>query len=190
MSSVSTQYQFTKDDYVAFYNHVMWSSGAKKKERINNILKTFGNVVVFGAIVYYGTSKTLPLKLIPAILILVVGISLLSIFLFKNKLDNNLETFLQNEDNANIFTLTYLFANEKELTLRNEFEQTTYQWKSIINKIELDTHYFLFTNAVQAIIIPKKAFINNDDKIAFDKILSTTLPLEVQLKQDIRHGGK
>ena len=109
---------------------------------------------------------------------------------YKTKLDKQLQQFLESEENKNIFTANYLTANEQEILVKNKFEQTTYQWKSIINKVEIDTHYFLFTNSVQAIIIPKTAFINNADKVTFDKILSATLPLEIQLKQDIRNGGK
>ena len=190
MHSVSIQYQFTKADYAAFYNHVMWSSGAKKKERRNNILKTLGNVVVFGAMFYYASGRQFSFTVIIPVLIVVVGLSALSIFFYKTKLDKQLDSFTENEENKNIFTSNSLFANEQELTIKTEFGTHTYKWKSFINKAESDTHYFLFINAVQAIIIPKKAFINNDEKIAFDKILSTTLPLAILLKQDIRNGGK
>ena len=190
MSSVSTQYNFTKEDYTAYYHHVMWSSGAKKKERINNLLKTLGNIVVFGAIFYYASGRQFSFTIIIPVFILIFGLSAISLFLYKTKLDKQLEAFLENEENKNIFISNSLFANEQELTIKTEFVQHTYRWKSFINKVEIDTHYFLFINAVQAIIIPKKAFINNDEKIAFDKILSSTLPLEIQLKQDIRNGGK
>ena len=190
MSSVSTQYNFTKEDYTAYYNHVMWASGAKKKERINNLLKTLGNVLVFGAIFFYVSGRQYSLKIILPAFIIIIGISALSLFVYKTKLDKQLEAFLENDENKNIFIANSLFANEKEITIKTEFAQHTYRWQSFINKVEIDTHYFLFINAVQAIIIPKKAFINNDEKIAFDKILSSTLPLEIQLKQDIRNGGK
>ena len=188
--SINLQYNFSKEDYAAFYNHAMWASGAKKKERVNDTIKTIGNMIVFSAMFYYASGRHLPWKILAPSFIVIIGISVASLYFYKTKLDKQLQQFLESEENKNIFTANYLLANEQEILVKNKFEQTTYQWKSIINKVEIDTHYFLFTNSVQAIIIPKTAFINNADKVTFDKILSATLPLEIQLKQDIRNGGK
>ena len=190
MSPIILQYNFTKEDYTAYYNYGMWSSGARKKVRRNDIIKTMSSILIYAVIFYLSLGKTYPIKVMIPILILIIGVSLLPYFTYKNKLDKQLEEFLEETDNANIFTKFSVQASLQELFVKNEFEETKYQWKIITNKIETNTHYFLFINSVQAIIIPKNAFINNSDKIAFDKILSTTLSFDAQIKQDISNATK
>jgi hypothetical protein len=190
MSTIFLQYNFTKEDYIAYYNFSMWSSGVSKKRRRNDFIKTAANILIYSVMFYYFFGKSYPLKYMIPLLILIIGLSLLPYIGYKNKVDKQLEAFLENEDNANIFTQTYVQASLQELVLKNEFKETKFQWKAFINKVETDTHYFLYADSSQAIIIPKIAFINNTDKIAFDKILSTTLSLDAQLKQDISNANK
>jgi hypothetical protein len=190
MTPTLLQYNFTKEDYTAYYNYSLWSSGTLKKRRRNDFLKTAGNIIIYGILFYYFLGRTIPIKFMIPLFILIIGVSLLPYIGYKNKLDKNLEDFLEDADNANLFTKTSLQASMQELVIKNEFEETIHQWKSIIKKIEIDTHYFLYTNSVQAIIIPKNAFINKVEKNAFDKILSTTLSLDAQLKQDIHNASK
>ncbi len=190
MSPIFLQYYFTKDDYTTYYNYSLWSSGATKRRRRNDFFKTAGSIIIYAVVFYYSFGRAYPIKFMIPTLVLIIGLSLLPYIGYKNKLDKQLENFLEDTDNANIFTKNTLQASAAELIINNEFEETKYQWKSIVNKVETDTHYFLYTNSVQAIIIPKNAFINNTDKIAFDKILSTTLSLDAQIKQDISNATK
>jgi YcxB-like protein len=190
MTPTLLKYNFTKEDYTAYYNYTLWSSGTIKKRRRNDFLKTAGSIVIYAVMFYYFFGRKFPIKFTIPTLILIIGVSLLPYIGYKNKIDKQLEDFLNDEDNANIFTKTAVQAGLQGLYVKNEFEETTYQWKSIIKKIEIDTHYFLYTNSAQAIIIPKNAFINKVEKIAFDKILSTTLSLDAQLKQDISNANK
>jgi YcxB-like protein len=168
----------------------LWSSGTIKKRRRNDFLKTAGNIIIYAVMFYYFFGRKFPIKFTIPTLILIIGVSLLPYIGYKNKIDKQLEDFLEDPDNTNLFTKTNVDASLQELHVKNEFEETTYQWKSFTKKIETDTHYFLYTNSAQALIIPKNAFINKTEKSAFDKILSTTLSLDAQLKQDISNASK
>lgn len=187
-SPISLQYTITKEDYAFYYDYAMWSSGKRKKQRLQSILKQIGFVAVFLGVYFFAGGFTYLSKYSILIILLMFGTSFLSLLGSKNAIDKQLAEFTENEDNANIFVETFLTATETDIRIKSNFQESTLKWKAIINKAEINTHYFLFTNAVQALIIPKRAFINNDQKNAFDKILSRTLMLDAQIKQDLKNA--
>ncbi len=63
-------------------------------------------------------------------------------------------------------------------------------WKAVVRKTETETYFFLFINSIQAIIIPKRAFDNKDEKAEFKKMLSKHISLDAEIKDDIIHAGE
>jgi YcxB-like protein len=186
MSSINLQYHILKDDYAAFYNYNMWASSKQKKQRYYNIAKQVVTAAFYLAIYYYAFKISFSQSYILIAIGIYIIVTILSLFSNKNALDKQLRKFLDHADNQNIFVETILIANYAELWLKTDFSESKIKWNAIVNKVETDTHYFLHTNNVQAIIIPKRAFINNEQKIAFDKILSGTLSLTAQLNDELK----
>jgi hypothetical protein len=190
MNLISLQYTITKEDYAAYYNYAMWSSPDRKKKRIYAILRQLGSAAFFLGIYYYSFRNSYSTNTLLVAVAVFLVISILSIFSTKNTLDKQLDEFIQNPDNANIFSDTFLTATDTDLKLQSEYFETKALWKAIVNKAETDSHYFLYINAVQAFIIPKRCFKNNEEKNAFDRILSRTLSLDAQIKEDIKNASK
>ena len=71
----------------------------------------------------------------------------------------------------------------KLCSVKNRFTETKYFWNAIIKKTETDTHYFLFENSLQAIIIPKRACKSEEEKLALRKVLSRNLSLDAEFNQ-------
>jgi hypothetical protein len=180
---VSLQYTITKDDYVSFYSFVFWEEG-KKKRRFNYLKQAFF-LVLFLSVIYFagglGSFNTISIT-IYALIFLSVVMPLVS---GKTNVIKSAEKIADNVQNVSLFTDYNLVATDADLFIKTSYAETKYFWKSIIKKAETDTHYFLFENGIQAIIIPKRAFKNEEEKVALSKILSRNLSLDAEFNQTL-----
>ena len=167
---VSLHYTITKEDYISFYTHVFWEEG-KKKRRLN-FLKQGGFLIVFLIVLYFagGMGSFNNFSLLP----LISG---------KASIIRNAEKITENPENSSLFTEYHLTATDAEMIIKNTFTETKYFWKAFIKKTETDTHYFLFENSLQAIIIPKSVCKSEEEKLALKKILSRNLSMDAEFNQ-------
>ncbi len=187
---ISLHYTVTKEDYGSFYTFVMWGASDRKKQRIKNILKQTGFVLVFLLVYYFAGGFTYINNTTIIIILLMFATSFIPLFGSKANIDKQIEEITEDIDNNSLFEETFLSASDTGLNIKTTAVDVKYEWIAIIKKNESPDYYFLFVNAMQAIIIPKRAFKNNEEKTAFDKILSRNLSFEAELKEDILHAGK
>ncbi len=178
---VALQYDITREDYVSFYTFVFWEDG-KRKRKIN-FLKQGGFLLFFLLVLYFvggrGGFNNISILIYAMIFLSVVLPSLTG----KNSIIKNAEKITDDPENASIFTTYNLVATDTDLILKNNFVETRYFWKAIIKKSETSSHYFLFENAMQAIIIPKRACKNEEERLALSKILSRNLSIDAEFNQ-------
>jgi hypothetical protein len=103
----------------------------------------------------------------------------------KNNIIRNAEKICDDVENESIFTTYNFVATDTDLLLKNKFVEAKYFWNAIVRKSETTTHYFLFENAMQAIIIPKRACKNDEEKLALSKLLSRNLSIDAEFNQII-----
>lgn len=178
---VSLQYIISREDYISFYTHVFWEEG-KKKRRINYI-KQGGILIAFLIILYFAGGLGSFNSISIAIYALIFISTILPFFSGKLSVIKSAERITDNPENSNLFTEHKLSATDAELIVKNIFTETKYTWKAVIKKTETDTHYFLFENALQAIIIPKSACKSEEEKLALAKLFSRNISLEAEFNQ-------
>ncbi len=178
---VSLKYDITREDYISFYTHIYWEQGTKKR-RIN-FLKQAGFLILFLVVLYFAGGLGSFNNFSIAIYALVFVSTLLPLISGRGSVQGNAERIADNPDNSSIFTAHHLTATDSELIIKTDFSETKYSWKSIIKKAETNTHYFLFENAFQAIIIPKSACKSEEEKLALAKVFSRNISLEAELNQ-------
>ena len=178
---IALKYDITEDDYISFYTHIFWEEG-KKKRRIN-FLKQGGFLIAFLFLLYFfggiGSFNNLSIA-IYALIFLSTFLPLLS---GKGAIVRSAKRITENAENSSLFTEYNLLANDAELIIKNRFTETKYFWNAIIKKTETDTHYFLFENSLQAIIIPKSACKSEEEKLALRKVLSRNLSMDAEFNQ-------
>jgi hypothetical protein len=179
---ITIQYTLSKDDYVSYFTYIYWDEKGRKRKRLKNLFKQLFFLLLFTLVMFYTGSFRSNLKFVVPILLLIFGTSTISFISGKSDLESQAKSIADNPENESLFLETFLNISDSELQIKNKLIASTYQWSAFVNKIETDTYYFLFENSLQAIVIPKRAFKNNDEKMAFDKILSRNLSLEAELK--------
>ena len=178
---VSLHYTITKEDYISFYTHVFWEEG-KKKRRLN-FLKQGGFLIIFLIVLYFAGGMGSFNSFSVAIYSLIFISTLLPLFSGRSSVVRSAEKITENPENSSLFTEHHFTATDASLHIKNIFAETTYSWNAIIKKTETDTHYFLFENSLQAIIIPKSACKSEEEKLALNKVLSRNLSLDAELNQ-------
>lgn len=178
---VSLNYTLTKDDYIKFYTHVFWEEG-KKKRRVNFLKQGFF-LITFLIVLYFAGGLGSFNNFSIAIYSLIFLSTLLPLISGKSSIIRSAEKIADNPDNDSLFTDYNLTATDSELLIKTEFTETKYYWKAIIKKTETDSHYFLFENSLQAIIIPKSACKSEEEKLALSKVLSRNLSLDAEFNQ-------
>lgn len=184
---ISVRYAITKADYVHFYTHVLWDAKDRKRKRIKAIIRQLIYTLIFAALLFYfGTWRFDKFTIL--LLALIAGISFLPFLSAKTDMEQQAAAIAEDPDNANIFTEYILIGTDAGLQIKTEYQETKTFWKGIIKKSETETHIFLFESGLQAIIIPKSAFKDEEESEAFHKLLSRNLSLQAELKDDIDDG--
>lgn len=178
---VALNYIITKDDYISFYTYVFWEEG-KKKRRLN-FFKQAGFLLLFFLALYFIGGMGSFNYLSVTIYALIFLSTLLPLLSGKSSIMKSAEKVAENPENSTLFTENSLLASDAELVVKNIFTETKYFWSAIIKKGETDTHYFLFQNALQAIIIPKSACKSEEEKLALKKVLLKNLSLEAEFNE-------
>lgn len=178
---ITLHYTITKEDYVRFYTYMYWEKKSRQRVRWQNFLKQLVIILLFLSLLFFTNSLYFLGSVSPLFLIVIIGSTLLPIITGKQRLIKQAKSITDNPENESIFKEVVLTASDVEVNAKSELTQAIYNWKSFIKKIETEDFYFLFQNELQAIIIPKRTFKNNEEKSTFDKILSRNLTLEAEL---------
>lgn len=175
-------YTLIKQDYVNYYLYMYWDEKKKKKARLKNLLKQLLYNVIILVAIYFSNVGRQNFTFVLIIFAIIFTTTLLSFVGGKASLEKQANNIANDVDNQSIFTQYTLIASDEALVVKTTFCESKFYWKTFVDKMENEAYYYLFENALQAVLIPKHAFKNNDEKVIFDTILLRNLPLEIELK--------
>jgi hypothetical protein len=163
-----------------------WDEPSRKTKRVNNVLRQAGLFFLIASILFF-TNAYIRLNLFSLpFLLIVLGSTFLPLITGRSVVTKQASEIADNPDNNSIFKEILLSVTEEELLVKSSLVESKFNWKGFTKKTEIKEYYYLFKNSMQAIIIPKRAFTNNEEKLAFDKILSRNLSLDAEIKDAIK----
>lgn len=178
---ISVNYSITKADYINYYAYVLWDAPENRKKRLTYYGRQLLPILVFLFAFYY----TGIFERNSTFILLIIGFifltSALSLFGVRSNTVKQAEKITEDPGNASIFIEQALIVTESGIHLKNEFTDTNYRWSAFTKKQESNDYYFLFINSIQALIIPKRIFIHESEKIMFDKLLAQHLSLDADI---------
>ena len=178
---ISIQYAITKEDYINYYTYVMWDAPENRRKRNYYYIRQLIPIALFVIAFYYTGIFDRSSKFILLILGFLVITSLLSLFGVRSNMAKQAEKVTDNPANSAIFLEVSMIVSETGISTKDTLTETKFQWKAFIKKQESDEYYFLFINAIQALIIPKRIFNNPAEKMEFEKLLSHHLSFDADL---------
>ena len=78
-------------------------------------------------------------------------------------------------------------VDETGITIRDALCETRWKWEAFIKKQENDTYYFLFSNSIEALIVPKRIFKIAEEKSRFEKLLAQHLSLDAEVGHMVKN---
>jgi hypothetical protein len=178
---LSLHYALTKDDYINYYTYVAWDSPANKKKRFYYYTRQMVPLLIFLFAFYYTGLFDRPGKFIFIIGSVLLAITLLSFINVRSNTIRTAERVADDPNNGSIFLELNVVISETGIVVKDELKESKYRWEAILRKAESKNYYFLFHNAVQAIIIPKRVFNTADEKGRFEKLLTQYLSFEADV---------
>lgn len=178
---MTVKYILTKEDYVNYYTYMTWDAADQKKKKIRYYLRQLLINGVFIAVIFYSNLfrvQPMFLYVYAAILLLIV---LSQIFTARSNIVKQAEKFTEHENNQTMFSEKQLEIDDSGIGQKDEFIESKFQWTAFTRKEENELYYFLFVNTLQAIIIPKRAFKQPEEKIRFEKLLTHHLSLDAEI---------
>ena len=175
---LTLNFALTKEDYCNFYLHVMWDDLAKQKKRKFHYVKQVGTAALFVTVFYFSGLFNRNSSFAYIVISLLLLTSILSITSLKSSLRNQAKVISDDIDNSSIFLQTRLVLNESEIILTNGLIEQIFKWAAIIRMQENKEYYFLFYNASEAIIIPKRLLKSTQIKSTLDDLLNKYLTFD------------
>jgi hypothetical protein len=178
---VSLKFALTKEDYVNYFTYLRWDFPGNKKKRLLYYAKQLIPIIIFFSAFYYTGLFARPGKFILLIAGFMLITTLLSFIGIKSNTIKQAQKIAEDPENENIFLEATTVFSESGITTKNEMLETRIQWKGIQKKLENKSYYYLFINAMQAIIIPKRVFASAEEKLQFEKILTQYLSFDADV---------
>lgn len=177
------RYSLSIDDFAEYNAYTVWFAPWQKKYRLLYMARlTLYTVVAYTAIMIILHKLNPPQKEDFSFLLILSSI-ILFIVVFASYyqtpffLKNKARKFIMREENKHILNEIELEINENGFINNDKKSKTQQLWSSIIRYAETKDYFFLYTNSIQAQIIPKKLFTSQREIEEFDKFLTEKIPL-------------
>lgn len=184
---VALTYSISKDDYVRFYTYMMWDSPQNAPKRRRYYVRQVIPPLLFLLAFYYTgiLERSTEFKLL--IVVFLAGTTVMSLLSNRSNIQRNAEKIADDPANAPMFAQRTVQASDSGLLVTEPYTETRYRWQAFTRKLENDRYYYLFTDAMQAIIIPKKSFSDATSLDRFGKLLSQHLSLDAEIGHLVKH---
>lgn len=165
-------YDLTKEDYLAFQLHAAKQSETVKRALIMQRLMGPVLFLLFALIVSWVTEEWLPGLFITFAVASVLWVILYPKY-FYGHIKRNVSKMLNESRNDNMFGLHTLVMDRKGFTEKNRAGEKKTNWSGIERVEENEAYFFLFISIMEAYIVPKRVFENEDRQEEFKTLVKS-----------------
>ncbi|MEO6668332.1 MAG: YcxB family protein [Ferruginibacter sp.] len=185
---VSLKFAISKEDYANYYTYVMWDAPGNKKKRLYYYGKQLLPILLLLLAFYYTGFLNRSDKFILVVVGFFVATTLLSFLGIRTTTMRQADKVAEDPGNSSIFLEHQVTVSDGGIIIKDELKEIRFQWKAIAKKLESQNYYFLFHNSIQAIIIPKRVFISQDEKMQFEKLLAQHLSFDAEVSHLLKQN--
>jgi len=172
---MTVEYEITKDDLSAFHlYHHRHSPTARRQYLRSWFLPAFVWLLVCSGIWYLADrERGTPLRTFLDLLPLFSGVPLQLLYFpwaYRRKLRKIIEGMVSEGQNRGVFSRHRVTISPEGVTESCEHGQTSTAWRAIERVASAGEHAYIYTNAVAAIIVPRRAFASPTE---FDEFVRT-----------------
>jgi hypothetical protein len=171
------KYHLTEEEYFDYNYYTAWSAPEKKGYRIRYYLRVFllyAAVAVLFILGSHSRQKVVDFIIFGAIAIVYF---LLVPWLIKRSIGRRVKDILKQPENQHVLSEAEVILMDTGIIDKDEASETKYNWDAIVRKAETPFCYYLYTNSHHAIVIPKRAVRNAEEKKELERLLNQHLSL-------------
>lgn len=182
------KYSLTEDDFVAFNVYSLWEASWLKKNRISFTIRS----TVYGIVAAVATiliiNRLIPSKNdnhFPTAIFCSVGIVLLAALSYYQApfdIKKRAKKMISSDDNRHILNETELELNDSGFVNTDIKARVEQKWSSIIRYAVTKNYFYLYTNSLQAQIIPKRLLPSQKEIDELDNFLTEKIPLSASFR--------
>src|SRR6266700_1865183 len=158
------KYYLTEEEYFDYNYFTSWASPDKKKYRIRYYIRV---LILYAAVAgLYIFSNRNHFLLVNFIIFGVIALIyfLLVPTLIRMSVHKRVRDILAEPDNKHILDEAEITLTDTGITDKDNASESKYSWEAIVRKAETPACYYLYTNSYHAIVIPKRAVSNAQDR--------------------------
>lgn len=166
---MQAQYEITADDYVAFNLNYMKNDPRAQKRLTLSQVAGAALILIAGGVFCFMQGGFSPL----AMGVFVVAAILYALYIpwsVKGSVKKSVQRVLKNSAKSACGEKTLAIEAEK-LHLNGAGEDSYYEYGSIVRVVTDDKHYFIYTGAMEALILPFRAFATEAERTGFYQAL-------------------
>lgn len=183
---LSLRYSLTVTDYINYHLYIIWDAPENELKRRRYYLKHMGIIVLFTAMFYFTGLFDRSSIFSFIVIVFILLTTLVSMTGIRQAIQKEAQKLSEDPYNSSFFLLKDMIASETGIVMRDEVMETKYNWKAFVKKQENKEYFFLFYNAVQAIVIPKAVFKTVEERFQFDKLLSQFISIDAEIGDMIK----
>ncbi len=182
--------QLTKEDFYQFSYYTSWAASWNSRKRLIYYFRNTLSAAIGSLLGIYLLERTISLTAI-----LVVSVFLLVLIFValpawvKRFYRKHVEKFSSNPSNSSVFLKTQLTIDEKGIESKDDVSTTMHSWAAFVKKVETKDSYYLYLGSQLGLVIPKRTFASQKEKVEFENILLKYFPLQAELEH-IKKAGK
>ncbi len=179
---MTAEYEITKDDLSAFnlYHH-RHSPTARRQYLRSWFVPAFLGLLVFSGLWYLADrERGTPLRTFLDLLPLFSFVPLYLLYFpwaYRQKLSKIVAGMVGEGQNRGLFSRHRVTISPEGVTDSTELGQTTTAWRAVERVAAADEHAYIYTNALAAVIVPRRAFARPSD---FEEFVRTARELHVK----------
>lgn len=174
------KYHLTEEEFFDFYYYTSWAAPDKKGYRLRYYLRVFLLYGTAAALyIYFRRSSQVQTDLIVFGVIAVIYFLMVP-YLIKRSIRKRMRELLEKPENSQILEASEVVLSDTGIIDKNMTSESTFTWEAIVKKAETPQSYYLYTNSLHGIVIPKRVVSSPQDKQELQRLLNTHLPLTAE----------
>ena len=177
------RYSLSIDEFASYNVYTVWHAPWQKKARFNFLLRSLfsTSVILFATFFLLDNTNYVQGSISSlSIGICIIGLIILNCISYYHApfgIMNKAKKLVLKDENAHILQEVELEINQDGVFSTDKESSVHQKWNSIVRYAVTNDFFYLYTNSIQAQIIPKRLFNSQKDIEEFDKFLTSKVPL-------------
>lgn len=178
------KYHLTEEEYFDYNYYTAWAAPEKKGYRIRYYLRVFLLYAGVAILFIIGSHSQQMAVDFTVFGVIAITYFLLVPWLIRKSISRRVKDILRQPENQHVLGEAEVVLMDTGILDKDAASESKYTWDAIVRKAETPFCYYLYTNSHHAIVIPKRAVRNAEEKKELERLLNQHLSLTSEFSEE------